>query len=177
MGIRFPLLTVLDARDTGDVGAGSIAGGVAFPFTIPQDSDGLVVKMTASLVGTSVTALLQTTDDGGTTWFDVARTTGVTVTGNATAGHAAAVWLSTPVTGFGFRTSTTPVASATSGVTAYSILGTPGRAEASSLGAGTASGLPIMSTRNRIFIQYTGNVTTNDLTRVEVKVQSQSQGV
>lgn len=159
MSIRLPLQTVLSYNDSGNVGAGSALGVVAKTFTIPQDSDNVVVKMTASLVGATVSATLQTTDDGGTTWYDVARTGTVGVANNTVA-----QWLSAPVVGMGIRSTTF----------ASSILGSTSAAAASTLGVNTVSGLPIMSQLGRVALIYTGNITTNDGVTVQVKVNSQS---
>ena len=81
--IRLPLTTVLDYDDVGQTGATSVAGGVAKTFKIPQDADNIVVKLTASVIAGAVSATLQTTDDGGTTWYDVARTSVVSNANNA----------------------------------------------------------------------------------------------
>lgn len=164
MSVRIPLTTVLDYNDAGQLGATSVAGGVAKTFDIPQDTDNIVVKLTASIVGGGVSAYLQTTDDGGTTWYDVARTSVV-----SNANGVTAQWLSAPVIGAGMATN---VNLANSILTA-----TTGSAAASSLGVRQLSGLPIMSQRNRIFLQYTGgDITANTVSRVQVRVNSQSQG-
>ena len=169
MAIRLPLKTVLDYDDAGNVGASSTAGGVAQTFFLPQDSDNTVVKLTASIVGGGVSALFQTTDDGGTTWYDVARTSIVSNANNATA-----EWLSVPVNGVGVRTTVNAVASVGAWNYPGSVLSTTGSAAASSLGMKQVSGLPILSQQNRIFLQYTAAVSANALARVQVKTNSQS---
>src|SRR3990167_2988837 len=100
MSIRLPLKTVLDVNNSAinATGPASTAGGVAHTFDLPQDTDGIVVKFTASVLAGGVSATLQTTDDGGTTWFDVGRTS---IISNAVSENAQ--WLSVPVTGFGYR--------------------------------------------------------------------------
>jgi len=168
MSIRKPI-KVATFTDTGNVGATSVAGGVAKTFNLPQDTDNVVLKIQSSLVGTSVSATLQTTDDGGTTWYDVARTQAVTVANNTVAN-----WASVPVIGMGIKTFVNGAASTTSGQTAMSILGVTGSAAASSLGIGQVSGLPLLDTFNRVFIIYTGNVTTNDLVKIDVYANHQS---
>lgn len=161
MSIRFPLQTVLDYDDAGNVGAGSVAGGVAKNFTLQQDTDNIVVKFTASIVGAAASAFLQTSDDGGSTWYDVARTSIVSLINNANA-----QWISAPVINPGQRTAVTQSASViTAGI---------GSSGASTLGSQQVSGLPILGPLNRVFIVYTGNITTNNGTRVQVKVNSQS---
>lgn len=147
MSIRLPLTGVVEYNDAGNVGAGSVAGGVAIPFTLPQDTDNIVVKFTASVVGAGVSAVLQTSDDGGVTYYDVARSSVVT---NAT--PATAQWITA---------TTVPNTNAL------------GSATAGSLAQGGESGLPILGPYNRVFLVY-GAITANTLTRVEVKVNQQS---
>lgn len=171
MAIRLPLKTVASFSDANEVGAGSVAGGVAHTFTIPQDTDNIVLKFAASLVG-GASALLQTTDDGGTTWYDVARTS---IVSNTPAGNEE--WLSTPVDGFGVRTFTgNGVIGSVGGGTSASALGTIGNAAASSLGAKQQTGLPILSQQARVFIILNGNITAAaaNLLTTEIKVNSQS---
>lgn len=164
MSIRLPLQTVLDYNDSGNVGAGSVAGGVAKTFMLPQDTDNVVVKFTASTVAGAVSATFQTSDDGGSTWYDVARTS---VVSNANA--TTAQWLSIPVTGNGVN----PTVISTANV--GSILGgTIGSAAASTLGSRQISGLPILGPLNRIFLIYTAAVSANTLSRVQVSANSQS---
>ncbi len=163
MSIRFPLVTVLDYNDAGQTGATSVAGGVAKTFNIPQDTDNVVVKLTASVIAGGVSATFQTTDDGGTTWYDVARSSIVSNANNTTA-----EWLSIPVIGVGMN----PQIIST--VNVGSVLGGAiGSAAASVLGNKQINGLPILSTQGRIFLRYTTAVTSTDLARVQVKVNSQ----
>jgi hypothetical protein len=164
MSIRLPLQTVLTYNDVGQTGATSVAGGVAKTFTVPQDTDNIVVKFTASVIAGAASATLQTTDDGGTTWYDVARTSVVSNANNTTA-----EWLSVPVISAGIN----PIVKSTAN--AGSILGgTVGSAAASTLGSRQISGLPILGQLNRIFLIYTAAVSSTDLAQVEVKVNSQS---
>lgn len=170
MAIRLPLTTVVSYNDAGQTGATSVAGGVAVPFVIPQDTDNVVVKLSASVIAGAVSATLQTTDDGGITWYDVARTSVVSNTGASIlgGGDINAAWLSVPVTGAGVATGQTyPVAGCilSSGVR---------QTAASSLGGGQVSGLPILSQTARVFLQYTAAVSSTDKALVEVKVNSQS---
>lgn len=172
MGIRFPLTTVLDYNDVGQTGATSVVGGVAKTFIIPQDSDNVVVKLTASVIAGGVSATFQTTDDGGITWYDVARTSVVSNTGSSILGGGGAInaeWLSVPVMGAGMN----PQVIST--VNAGSVLGgSTGRAAASTLGSRQMSGLPILGPLNRVFLIYTAAVSSTDLARVQVKVNSES---
>lgn len=162
-------MKILSFSDAGDVGAGSVAGMTTKTFNLPQDTDNIVVKMQASLVGTSASVTFQTTDDGGTTWYDVARTKAVTVNNNTTA-----EWMAFPVVGYGQKTFVNGASSTGSGQTAASIGGTTGSAAASSLGVGQFSGLPVMDTFARIGIIFTGNVTTNDKLLIDVYANHQS---
>lgn len=169
MSIRLPLQTVLDYNDAGQTGASSVAGGVAKTFTIPQDTDNVVVKLTASVIAGGVSATFQTTDDGGSTWYDVSRSSIVSNANNTTA-----EWLNIPISGQGFRSQVVAQTSV-AGVTNTPIaLNTIGAAAASSLGVAQTSGLPIMSPTARVFLRYTAAVSSTDLARVQVKVNSQS---
>ncbi len=171
MAIRLPLYTVLDYNDGavggGQTGSTSVAGGVAKQFVLPQDTDNVVVKLTASVIGGGVSAVFQTTDDGGTTWYDVQRTSIVSNSPNGLA-----EWLSIPVVSGGVN----PQVIST--VNAGSVLGgSIGSAGASVLGNKSVSGLPILSPTNRIFLRYTAAVSGTDLARVQVKANSQSGSI
>jgi hypothetical protein len=126
-----------------------------------------VVKFQVSIMAGGASAVLQTTDDGGSTWYDVARTS---IVSNANA--TTAEWLNVGVNGLGFRP-TYGVASVGTG-TAVSILSTTGTAAASTLGNKEFSGLPILSTYNRVFLRYGAAVTSIISERVTVLVNSQS---
>lgn len=170
MSIRLPLKTVLSYDDAGQTGATSVAGGVALPFVIPQDTDNVVVKLSASVIAGAVSATLQTTDDGGTTWYDVARTSVVSNTGASIlgGGDINAAWLSVPVIGAGVATNSGfPVAAC---IVSSGIRNTA----ASSLGNNQVSGLPILSQQARVFLIYTAAVSSTDKALVQVKVNSQS---
>ena len=173
MSIRLPLKTVLSVNNStvNATGPASTAGGVAHQFVLPQDLDGVVVKLTASVMGGGVSALFQTTDDGGTTWYDVARTS---IVSNAPNGNAE--WLSIPVAGVGVRTGVVApsVVAVGSVVTKGSVYGATGRSAASTLGQLEVSGLPIMSPTNRIFLLYTSAVTSIISEAVTVSANSQS---
>src|SRR3990167_5370530 len=100
MSIRLPLKAVLSYNQTVENGAGvdgdnaSVAGGVAKPFKLPQDTDNVILKFQCSIAGAGASVVFQTSDDGGTTYYDVARTS---VVSNANA--TTAEWLSIPVVG------------------------------------------------------------------------------
>jgi len=160
MSIRLPIQTVLDYNDSGNVGATSI---VSKTFTLPQDTDEVVVKVAAaSISGTAplVDVFLQTTDDGGTTFYDVAniRPTYTVVASTIAVNTTTAFFAAAPVVGTGMRFN--------SSVT--------GSTQASSLGVNQYSGLPIMSPLGRISIKYGGTIATNNGFQVQVKTASQS---
>lgn len=171
MAIRLPTQTVLDYNDAGQTGATSVAGGVPVPFQIPQDTDNVVVKLTASVIAGGVSAVFQTSDDGGSTYYDVARTSVV-----SNANGTTAEWLSIPVVGVGVRSGGvfTSVVAAGSVVSFGSVMSATGSAAASTLGQLQVSGLPILGIQNRIFLRYTAAVSSTDLARVQVKVNNQS---
>jgi hypothetical protein len=160
MSVRLPLKTVLDYNDTGNVGATSV---VSQTFTIPQDTDNLVLKIpVASINGTAPTAdvYLQTSDDGGTTWYDVAalRIPATTAASVLSVTNANALWQSAAVFNSGGRSSSVVT----------------GNSSVRGLAPNTYSGLPIMGLVNRVQIAYGGTVTTNNGLQVQVKVNSQS---
>lgn len=170
MSIRIPLKTVETFTDSNDTGTGSVAGGIPHLFTLPQDCDNVVVKMTASVAGAGVSAVFQTTDDGGTTYYDVARTSIV-----SNANGTTAQWLNIPISGQGFRSAVQGQNSVAGATNVGVILNTTGSAAASSLGQYQASGLPILSQQGRIFIIITGNVTSAAANSVVTKVMVNSQ--
>jgi hypothetical protein len=162
MSIRIPTQTVLNSTLT-DTGTASVSGGVPLPFLLPQDTDNVVVKFQASVVGAAASAIFQTSDDGGSTYYDVARTS---IVSNANA--TTAQWLSIPVIqGTNVRSSLV----ATGSVIAVTNIGS---AAASTVGSGQSTGLPILGTANRVFVVYTGNITTSSII-VAVKANSQNR--
>lgn len=166
MAIRIPTQVVLSATAANELGAGSVAGGLAYPFLIPQDTDNVLVKFTASVVG-AVSATFQTSDDGGTTYYDVQRSSIVSNANNTTA-----EWMSIPVISDGVNSFSSVVATGS----VITVNTTVGSSAASTLGVGEVSGLPIMGVQNRIFVRITGNVTSaaaNTYT-AQVKLNSQS---
>ncbi|MBX4188448.1 MAG: hypothetical protein KW793_04965, partial [Candidatus Doudnabacteria bacterium] len=167
MSIRLPLQTVLDQNDAGNTGATSVR---SYTFNIPQDTDAITVKVpVASINGTSPTAdvYLQTSDDGGTTFYDVLHLP--TITGTTIA-NANALWGTALVCGPGFRSTQSGLSS----LIQTSVLTITGNASVRGLGAGQISGLPILGIQNRIQISYGGTVAANTALQVQVKVHSQS---
>ncbi len=155
MSIRFPLQTVLDYNDSGNVGATSV---VSKTFTIPQDTDNIVLKVPlASISGTApvVDVYLQTTDDGGTTYYDVAH-------------------LGIPTT---VTSSVLSVTLAKALFVSQATIGNEGSVMSSPSMRGTVvnqgTGLPILGTLGQVQIAYSGTIATNNNMQVQVKVNSQ----
>lgn len=171
MSIRLPLKVVGSFDDSSEIGAGSLIGGVSHTFVLPQDMDNVVVKLSASVAGTGVSATFQTTDDGGTTWYDVARTS---IVSNTPAGFEE--WLTIPVEGVGFRSAVIGQNSVSGATNTAIALNTIGKAAASTLSAATISGLPLLSQQGRVFIIINGNITAAASNSIvtQVKVNSQS---
>ena len=164
MAIRLPLQVAVSKTYNNEDGTSSLAGGIPVDVVLPQDVDNVVLKLTASTIGGGVSATFQTTDDGGTTWYDVGRTSTVS-NANATT----AQWLSIPVISPGVGTA---VLQTTASVYTASI----GRSPASALGQNRMSGMPLLSQQARAFLILTGDHTagTGSQITVEVKVNSRS---
>lgn len=156
MSIRFPLQGVLDYTDTG-VGATSV---VSQTFTIPQDTDNIVMKVTSSVNGTNpaVDVFLQTSDDGGATFYDQAHVSlpQSLAASVITISNPNAQWASAGVIGFDVSPSVI------------------GNASIRGSKSNTYTGLPIIGTIGQIQIAYSGVITTNNGVRVQVKANSQS---
>lgn len=160
MSVRLPTQVVLTATTT-DLGTASVAGGLGFPFQIPQDTDNIVVKFQASVITGGMSATLQTSDDGGVTYYDIARTSIV-----SSANLGTAQWISAPVISAGINPRTTFAGASIIG-------GTIGNAAASTLASGQVSGLPILGIQNRLFFMYSGGITVSSVVAT-VRVNSQS---
>jgi hypothetical protein len=167
MAIRLPLQGVLDVTNT-DTGAGSVAGGFAYPFKVPQDTDNVIVKFQPSITGAGITATFQTSDDGGTTYYDVGRTS----IASSSAPGVGPQWLIIPTIGGDVRNIVTTSLVLTGSVISTSGNGTAG---ASTLASGSNSGLPIIGLQNRIFMIITGNASAHAGSRVQVLVNNQSK--
>lgn len=165
MAIRLPLKTVLSSDNSTETGAASVGGGVPILFTIPQDTDNIMLKLTASVSGAGVSAQVQTTDDGGTTWFSNGRTS---IVSNAVGDNAQ--WLSISTLGQGIGSSSVV---ATGSVIAGTGIGS---AQPSLVGSGEMTGMPILSQQARVLLQITGNVTVAASNSIvtQIKVNSQS---
>jgi len=160
MGIRFPLKNIRVITDTG---TSSVATGTIATFNIPQDTDNVVLKLVTSITGGGASAFLQTTPDGGTTWFDVGRTSVVSSDGT----ERLAQFLSAPVISQGLRTG---VNQANSILTVA--VGSP---TASLTGVQQMTGLPILGTLNRVVLSYSAAGTSNGVAYVDVLVNSEAQ--
>lgn len=169
MAIRLPLKVILSSNNNDEVGAGSVGGGVPITFTIPQDTGNITVKLQGTIAGGAISAQLQTTDDGGTTWFGVGRTSIITAANGVTS-----EWLSVPVEGFGYRTGgvITSVVATGSVVSFGSVMTAIGNASPSLVAQKSYTGLPILSQQARIILQITGDITSSSIL-TEVKVNSQ----
>lgn len=144
MSIRLPLQGILDQTHS----TSSVAT-TAYTFTLPQDVDNVVVKLSSvATTGGGVSATLQTTDDGGTTWYDIARTSVVSAANGTTA-----EWITAAT---------------------ISHAGAIGRAGASTLGTGAESQLPILSPLGRVQLIYSTAGMANGGVRVQVLTGSQS---
>ena len=171
MSIRLPLRVALDRNNSTEVGSGpaSTAGGIGYAFTLPQDTDNVTVKFQASVLAGGVSATLQTTDDGGTTWYDVARTSIV-----SNANGTTAEWLNVSTNGLGFQNNVPNQTSVVGFTNTGIVLRSTGSAAASSLGVSGFSGLPLLSQQGRVFLRYTAAVTSVINERVTVMTASQS---
>lgn len=163
MSIRLPLQGVLDQTNT-DTGSGSVTGGYAYPFKLPQDTDNCIMVFSPSITGAGISATFQTSFDGGTTYYDVARTS----IASASPSGVGPQFISVPVIA-GSNTRASVVA--TGSVIAVNNTGT---ASASTLSSGSYSGLPVLGIQNRVFMIITGNATAHAGSRVQVLVNSQS---
>lgn len=163
MPIRKPTQVLLDYNDSGNVGATSV---VSKTFTIPQDTDSLVIKLVSSSVnGTAPTAdvYLQTSDDGGTTWYDQSRISvpATTVSSVLSNTNAKALWDVAVTAGTSDNLNTGSIV---------------GNASMRGLGSNQHSGLPILGTLGQVQISYGGTITTNNGLRVQVLANSGSVG-
>lgn len=161
MALSIPTDGVVDyTLPTTDVGAGSVSGGWAVPFNLASDVTTITVRFRPSVITGHMGAILQSSPDGGTTYYDIARTSTMSLANAVTA-----QWLvgSTIVPGVN------PRGSGTASITGGAI----GAAGASTLSSQQVSGLPLLGTANRVFLIMGGGVTQNDGCRVEVFANGQ----
>lgn len=131
------------------------SGAVTYPFTVPQDCESIVAKVwlqsTWSASGTAI-VFIQTTEDGGTTWRDVASTTIGASTVAASMGNQYAHFIPISLTANTDKGSTNYVGSVAASTISL--------AAVNASAVGITSGLPMMSTAGRIQIQYTATIST-----------------
>lgn len=155
MAIRLPLQTLLQTSDT------ATSGTVAYPFFIPQDTDNIVVKLSTgtTFTGTNPTldVYVQTSDDGGTTWYDCANVGQIT----AAVSNQNARWANIPVGSFIERTQ---------GASLLAI----GAGAASTASTSQYTGVPILSRYARIYLKYGGTQLANNGVVVTVLANQQS---
>lgn len=162
MAIRLPLKNIgTFTAAANETGVNSALGGIPYVVTIPQDTDGIVVKFTASVVAGGYSAVFQTTDDGGTTWYDCGRTSVVT---NANTQNAE--WLNVPVAGNGIGTAT---------VQTTSSVYTAGIGKAASISGNRMTGLPVLAQQARVFVRITGDITDANANTYTAQVLVNSQ--
>ena len=166
MSIRIPAQTVLDVTNT-DTGASSLIGGYAYPFKLPQDTDNCVMVFSPSITAAGISATFQTSYDGGSTYYDVSRTS----IASASPSGVGPQFVTIPVIGALARNVVTPSLVATGSLVSAVM---NGNAPASTLGSGQNSGLGILGLQNRVFMIITGNSTAHAGSRVQVMVNSQS---
>ncbi len=165
MSIRQPNSPVLDWHS-------SIASAVTDATTVilPQDTDAITVAVSSSVFGlTTLQAFIQTTPDGGTTWFDMGSTPiigGTTGPTTATAAQAPYIAHFDTLGARGAEGSTSVIA--TGSVRGLQI----NQVQSSAIAAGQYSGVPIMSRLLRIFLKATGTGASDIRTQVYVHNQA-----
>ena len=165
MAIRIPSSPILDWHS-------SIASATTDATTclLPQDTDSITVAVSSSVFGiTTLQTFIQTTPDGGTTWFDMGSTPVIAaVTGPTTATAAQAPYMAHfDTVGAETNWGTTSVVKVGS-VIALNI----NQVSSSAIGAGQYSGIPIMGRLLRIFHKATGTGASDIRTQVYVHNQN-----
>lgn len=164
MGIRLPLQSVVQDVRPSETGTSSVGGTINIPLTLPQDTDNVVVKLVASVAGAGVSAQLQTTDDGGITWYGIGRTS---VVSNAVGDNAQ--WISATVLGTGLASSS--IVAVGSVIAGQGI----GSAQPSTLSSGDLTGMPILSPTARVALQIVGSITVAASNIITTTVSANSQ--
>lgn len=154
MSIRVPLKTVQQITDT------TTSGVTGYTVILPQDTDSVVLKFyTGTFTGTNPTmdVYVQTTDDGGTTWYDCGNL------GQITAAVSAqnARWAEFRFIGSAPRTQ---------GASVLAI----GACAASTATSSQYTGLPLLSNVMRIYFKLGGTQVVNAGAIVNVLVAQQS---
>ena len=165
MAIRLPLQVALDYHSS--IAA---AGTDAATCILPQDTDSVTVMLSSSVFGiATLNTYIQTTPDGGSTWYDMANLGQMTaVTGPTTATAAAAPFVAH------FDTSGAVQANGVASTvnTGSVILRDINQVTSSAVAAGTYSGTPLMSRLIRVFHKATGTGASDIRTIVYVHQQS-----
>ena len=144
------------------------SGSVAATFTIPQDATSILCKFwtganfTPNSTG-AAKVTIQTTEDGGTTWRDVLGWTTGTAVANDNA-HFQSVPVGGDLIGRGL-----------SGWTGSVQASTLAPALVASVAAGAVSGLPVIATTGRVFIQYVSLVSVNSGVNVDIFAPTNDQ--
>ena len=148
MAIRFPLQVLKSITNT------AVTGTTNYDFFLPQDCDSVVVKLWtgATFTGTSPTlnVYVQTSDDGGTTWYDLVHFPQLVAAVTKQNANWATVGVNT-------------------GKATCSVSGT------STLGSALVAPLPIMSRNMRVAVIIGGTQVANDGVEVRVYANSQSR--
>lgn len=153
MAIRLPSV-VKQITDT------TTTGVTNYDFLLPQDTDNVVVKLyTGTFTGTNPTldVYVQTTDDGGATWYDM----GHFPQSVAAVSKSAAQWAFFSTLGGPKRTQ---------GASVLDI----GNATSSSIGVGQYTGLPLLGQLMRIAVKIGGTQVANAGTVITVLANNQS---
>lgn len=146
----------------------SIASAVtdAAVVTLPQDTDSVTVFLSSPLFGiTTLDTYIQTSPDGGTTWFDMANMGQMSGTTGTTAALAAA---NAFVAHFDSVGATPRTLGSIAGGSAVGIT----QAAASTASARSYTGMPLMGQKLRIFHKATGTGASSIVTAVYIQNQS-----
>lgn len=141
---------IFSLRDTS-----TAAATTTYLFNIPQDANSIIAKVwlqgTYSATGTA-TVTFQTSEDGGSTWRDVAAST---IGGNLTAatmGNQNAHFIDLGTVGVSDRGVANYIGSVAASTLAL--------AAVSGSAIGTQSGLPMLGTIGRVQVTYTATIST-----------------
>lgn len=140
---------ILSVNDT------ATSGTVLYPFSIPQDAENCVAKVwlaTGWSASGTATITIQTSEDGGTTFRDVAAVTVGASTVAATMGNQNAHFIPLWIIGgtdHGVANYVGSVAASTLALAATN-----------ASAVGVTSGLPLMGTFGRVQIVYTATIST-----------------
>jgi hypothetical protein len=134
------------------------AGTILYPFTVPQDAQSIIGKVYLnSTWNASGSALVyfQTSEDGGTTWRDMAVVSVGAATVAATMNNQNAQFFSVALAAGVNKGSTNWIGSVAASTLSA---GTPAASA-----VGVTSGLPVMGVANRVQITYANTITTGGI--------------